>query len=276
MTTILNRPLIVFLAFALTSLRAEPTPKTTPSFPPSEAEVKAAFGKRQGALVLLQHSSNQTFRVNPAGCAEKLTPCSTFKIWNTLIGLETGILSDPDAPFYKWDGVKRFIPDWNQDLNLRDAFRFSCVPAYQELARKIGAERMKTWIDKIGYGDRNTSAGIDVFWLPEPGRQSLLITPDEQAVLLDRLAAGQVPFSEKSRAILADIMVAKKTPKGTLRGKTGTGQLTPDDFNLAWYVGYLDTPNGIISFACTLKGPHLIGKDARAVIEALAEKAGWL
>ena len=274
MTSLLKASLCGFLAtMTLVSLQAEPAPKT---FALPESTVKSAFADREGAVVFLRHSTMETFRYQPKACAEKLPPCSTFKIWNTLIGLETGLISDPDAPFYQWDGVKRFIPDWNQDLNLRDAFRFSCVPAFQGLARRIGVERMQTWIDRIGYGDRNTASGIDLFWLPEPGRQPLLISPDEQVTLLDRLATGQVPFSEKSRAVLADIMTARKTAHGTLRGKTGTGTIAPDHFNLAWYVGYLDTPEGIISFACILKGPNLMGKDARAVIEAIAEKSNWL
>jgi len=39
------------------------------------------------------------------------------------------------------------------------------VPAYQILARQIGAERMKQYLEQIDYGTKDTSAGIDVFWL---------------------------------------------------------------------------------------------------------------
>ena len=48
---------------------------------------------------------------------------------------------------------------------------------FQELARKLGAGRMQEWIDTIGYGDRDTSAGVDLFWLPAPGHKSILISP---------------------------------------------------------------------------------------------------
>lgn len=64
-----------------------------------------------------------------------------------------------------------------------------CVPAFQALARQIGPERMQSWIAKLGYGDRDTSAGIDVFWLPAKGRNTILISPVEQAQLMHRLEA---------------------------------------------------------------------------------------
>ena len=113
-----------------------------------------------------------------------MAPCSTFKIWNTLIGIESGIISSPDQPFYQWDGEKRSISAWNRDLTLREAFQASCVPAFQNLARQIESERMQYWLDRIEYGDRDTSAGIDVFWLPSKGRKTILISPTEQAQLV--------------------------------------------------------------------------------------------
>ena len=114
----------------------------------------------------------------------------------TGIGLEEGLVASPEQSFYEWDGVERSIPAWNQDLSLREAFQASCVPAFQQLARRIGPDRMQKWIEKIGYGNRDISAGIDVFWLPAKGRQTILISPKEQARLIQRIIAGDVPMSE--------------------------------------------------------------------------------
>lgn len=162
-----------------------------------EATLTKAFNGRDGALVLIDCKSGKTERHNPALCARTLPPCSTFKIWNTAIGLETGILTGADQPFFKWDGEKRFIEDWNQDLTLRQAYAFSCVPAYQALARQIGHARMDGWIHKLGYGNEDTASGNDVFWLPAPDRKPILISPDEQADLIRRLVNGDLPFSKK-------------------------------------------------------------------------------
>lgn len=246
------------------------------TFPLPEKSLANAFAGRTGALVFTNTVSGASNVFNPKLAAEPLAPCSTFKIWNTLIGLENDLISSPDEPFYKWDGQTRSIATWNQDLTLKAAFQASCVPAFQELARKIGAEKMQLWVDKIGYGDRNTSAGIDVFWLPNPGRKTVLITPEEQAQLIDQLVTGKLPVSKKSRATLAEIMLIKKTDLGSFFGKTGTGTDAEGNYNLGWFVGYVETHGKTFTFACVLKGSKVMGKDARAIVETVLKENGYL
>jgi len=231
------------------------------------ATMTDAFHGREGAFVLLDCASGDAYRSDAAACAVKYAPCSTFKIWNSAIGLELGLVSDPDGPFWHWDGVSRSISDWNKDQTMRTAFAASCVPAYQALARTIGAKRMQAWLKKIGYGDRNISAGVDVFWLPEPGRITLLISADEQAELLKKLVTGKLPFSPPTLETLKTIMAVRTTPRGTLFGKTGTGE---GDFG-GWFVGYVESQGKTYAFACRLKGRGVMGKDARAVTEKILE-----
>ncbi len=240
----------------------------------SDSAIQEAFHGHPGAFVLLDCAAHETFRSDAAACAEKVPPCSTFKIWNTAIGLETGEVRDPDAPFWKWDGTKREIEAWNRDQTLRSAFAVSCVPAYQNLARHIGKERMQKWLDTIGYGDRNLSAGIDIFWLPEPGRQALLISPDQQAAMLGKLVDGELPFSATTRATLKSVMKVKTTAHGTLFGKTGTG--TAEKYNWAWFVGYVESSGKTFAFACLLKDQGLMGTDARAAVESILTAQGLL
>jgi beta-lactamase class D len=237
--------------------------------------VEGIFAGRKGTLVLLT-GENAPVIFQPKIAEQKFAPCSTFKIWNTLIGAENGLISAADEPFYQWDGEKRFIPEWNQNLTLKQAFQFSCVPAFQDLARRIGPEAMQAGLDKIGYGDRNISSGLDVFWLPEEGRRPILISPLEQAELMKKLAAGKVPFSEKSQKVLREIMTARTTLRGTLFGKTGTSGNNADGVSIGWYVGYVESNGQTHAFACLLEGKDVMGKDARAIVEALAEKEGWL
>jgi beta-lactamase class D len=207
-------------------------------FPIPNESAQTIFAGKKGTLVMIDCSSEAISIYNPGEASEKLPPCSTFKIWNTLIGLENGIISSADDDFYKWDGETRSYPEWNKDLNLKEAFQVSCVPAYQNLARQIGAQRMQLWIDKIGCGDRDISSGVDVFWLPEAGRKTLLISPEEQARLIYRLVSGKLPFSENAKATLKNIMAIKKTGRGVLYGKTGSSR-----FNLGWFVGYVESNN---------------------------------
>jgi beta-lactamase class D len=64
-------------------------------------------------------------------------PASTFKIANSIIALETGVVTDPDKDVFKWDGTVRNFPDWNRDHTLRSAIAASALPVYQEIARRI-------------------------------------------------------------------------------------------------------------------------------------------
>lgn len=237
------------------------------------APAESALGNHQGAIVIQDVPTGDTYRHGDT--TEKLPPCSTFKIWNTIFGLETGVIKNADDLFWKWDGKKRFLDSWSKDQTLRSAFATSCVPAYQALARQIGQERMDLWIRKINYGDLNTSSGLDVFWLPEKGRKPLLISPDEQTALIARLVRGEIDLSSHTLAVLKDVMLAKKTDHGVLYGKTGTGTDDSGKFNMGWFVGYLETGGKTYAFAAVLKG-DVMGRDARDVLEKIFAAQGWL
>ncbi|MBU0769128.1 MAG: penicillin binding protein transpeptidase domain-containing protein [Proteobacteria bacterium] len=206
------------------------------------------------AFVIYDRSAEITFNVEPARSAQRIAPCSTFKIYNTLIGLELGLIKGADEPWYKWDGVNREFKGWNRDLTLREAFCVSAVPAYQMFARQTGETRMKKYIEEIGYGSGDISAGIDVFWLPRPDTASIKISADEQVALLNKLLDGKLPFSDKNIAILRDIMRVEKTEKGTLYGKTGSGMGSDGKWNLGWFVGFLDHDGSVYVFACNITG----------------------
>src|SRR5260370_5526322 len=96
---------------------------------------------------------------------EAKLPASTFKIPNSIIALETGVVADPDKDIFKWDGVTRNIEAWNKDHTLRSAIAASVVPVYQEIARRIGAERMQKYLDLLDYRNRYIGGGSGQFWL---------------------------------------------------------------------------------------------------------------
>lgn len=241
-----------------------------------ESVVREAFAGREGALVVVDSSSGTLSTFGPQMAAKRLAPCSTFKIWNTLIGLECGILSSPDQAFYQWDGEKRSIAAWNRDLTLLEAFQASCVPGFQNLARQIGADRMQSWIDRIEYGNRDTSAGVDLFWLPARSRTTILISPTEQAQLTNQLITGKLPFSQASFAVLKKLMTVSKTEKGFLFGKTGSGSDDRGAYVLGWFVGFVESKGKTYVFACAAQGENIMSKDARAIVESVFKKQGLL
>src|SRR5207302_1318723 len=120
---------------------------------------------------------------------QAMLPASTFKIPNSVIALETGVVGDPDKDVFKWDGVVRSIEGWNRDHTLRSAIAASAVPVYQEIARRIGAERMQKYVDLFEYGNRDIGGGVDQFWLTG----NLRIDPIQQIDFVDRLRREAQP-----------------------------------------------------------------------------------
>lgn len=201
----------------------------------------------EGSIVIYDLKANRTYQHNPTRNATSYLPASTFKILNSLISLETGVISD-EVAVLTWDGIKRDIEEWNHDLNMKEAYKRSAVWFYQVLARKVGYERMQDWVTKVGYGNKKIGGekDIDKFWL----EGELRITPQEQIQFLRRLYNQDLPFSKRTFSIVKDIMVVEQTPDYTIRAKTGWAtKVAPQ---IGWYVGYLERNKNVYFFAVNI------------------------
>jgi len=85
-----------------------------------------------------------------------ILPLQHLKYFNSLAALETKVATDSSFVI-KWDSTEWYFPKWNQDQSLRTAFMYSAVWYYQELARRIGKDRMKKFIEKEKYGNMDIS-----------------------------------------------------------------------------------------------------------------------
>jgi beta-lactamase class D len=175
-------------------------------------------------------------------------PASTFKIPNSLIALETGVVGDPDKDVFKWDGVTRSIAAWNQDHTLRSAIAASAVPVYQEIARRVGAERMQRYVDLLEYGNRNIGGGIDQFWLTG----DLRIDPIQQIDFVDRLRRGVLPVGKRSQDLVRDILPVTKAGDATIRAKTGLLGAELGKPSLGWVVGWAEKGGAQTVFALNI------------------------
>jgi beta-lactamase class D len=167
---------------------------------------------------------------------EAKLPASTFKIPNSLIALETGVVADPDKDIFKWDGVTRSIEAWNKDHTLRSAIAVSAVPVYQEIARRIGQERMQKYVDLLEYGNHDIGGGIDQFWLTG----NLRIDPIQQVDFVDRLRRGALPVSKRSQELVRDILPVTKVGDATIHAKSGLLGAEIDKPSLGWLVGWAE------------------------------------
>lgn len=174
-------------------------------------------------------------------------PASTFKIANSIIGLESGVI-ESDSTIFKWDGEKKWLKTWEQDLVLKDAFRFSCVHCYQDVARRIGVERMNDYLREFDYGDMKVDSGnIDKFWLEGDSR----ITQMQQIDFLKRLYESQLHISERTEKIVENIMLIEEKDNYKLSGKTGLSN-SNNVYN-GWFIGYIELENNTYLFATNLE-----------------------
>ena len=179
---------------------------------------------------------------------EARLPASTFKIPNSLIALETGVVEDPDKDIFRWDGVKRPIEAWNKDHTLRSAIAASAVPVYQEIARRIGSERMQKYLDLFEYGNRDIGGGIDQFWLTG----NLRIDPVQQVDFVDRLRRGVLRMSKRSQELVRDILPVTKVGDTVIRAKSGLLGAEVGKPSLGWMVGWAEKGSAQTVFALNL------------------------
>lgn len=231
-----------------------------PVYADTTPDLSPFFKDTVGCIVIYDLKQNRYTRHNEARCRERFNPKSTFKIPNSLIGLESGVIKDADFRI-AWDKQK-YPPDgwdtepfinWKRDHTLRTAFKHSVVWYYRELALRVGAERMKQLVSSFDYGNRDTSGPIDQFWLNE----TLKISADEQVEFLKKLYANKLPVSPRNVEIVKEIMVQEQTPAYTLRAKTGGGSRGAGVV-IGWYVGYVETGGNVYFFAFNMDGPNYL------------------
>lgn len=206
----------------------------------TDAEVEGA--------ILIYDAQNKTYQSNDfAWCRQGHLPASTFKITNSLIGLEAGVIS-VDTTLFKWNGEPQRLKAWEADLDLKGAFHASCVPCYQIVARRIGANLMSHQLKELNYGNMDVnSENIEVFWLEGESK----ITAFEQIDFLSRLYNQELPISKSTNETMKELIVIDETENYKLSGKTGWSIRNGN--NNGWFVGYIENSKGVYYFAANIE-----------------------
>ena len=174
-------------------------------------------------------------------------PASTFKIPNSIIALELGVVKN-DSTLFTWNGEKRDYKVWEQDLVLKQAFHYSCVPCYQEIARAVGVNKMKTLLEKLQFGNMKFDAStIDNFWLEGNSK----INQFQQIDFLKRLYKSKLPISKRTEVIMKKMMLVNEKENYKLRGKTGLS--VRSNKRNGWFVGYLEKNKNVYFFATNIE-----------------------
>lgn len=227
------------------------------------------------AFVARELQTGRSWEVHPQLCSKPESPASTFKIPNTLIGLETGVIADANFTL-PWDGEKRWAEAWNRDHDLRSAMQNSVVWYYQEVARRIGLERMQKGVDRFQYGNRQLGRVVDRFWLDGP----LAISPRQQIDFLAGVLQGRWGISSRNLDILREAMWVEDSPRGPLYAKTGWAHFPQQKRNVGWYVGWIESPEETLVFAYNCRRgqpvPADFVPDRIARTRACLQRIGWL
>lgn len=215
---------------------------------------EADFGKFEGTAVMVDlNTSIKTIYGTHAD--ERVNPCSTFKILNSIIALDSGVVGDENETI-TWDGVVREYPFWNHDHTMRSAIAVSTVWFYQELARRVGEKKMAETVRQAQYGNMDTTKTLSDFWL---GGGSLKISPNEQVDFVSKLVRNQLPFSLHSQSVVKDIMTLEKKDDYLLAGKTGSCG------GVGWFVGFIENRDFTKVFAFQIRGEGANGAEAKKI-----------
>lgn len=198
------------------------------------------FNGLNGCAVIYDESEEIVYFYNKAMGKEEVSPYSSFKIISALIGLDCGILADENSHM-EYNGTQYPLPEWNQELTLKAAFRNSCIWYFYQVIQEAGRERVSEELKKVQYGNCdisewygsgiNSSPDLNGFWLGS----SLKISPYEQVEVLSGIMEGKYDFAQENVNILKSLMFIQSGDAGDFYGKTGAGT-----DGQAWFVGFVE------------------------------------
>jgi len=191
-----------------------------------------------GNFVMYDLKRDKYIYYNRDQAQQAYPPGATFKLFLSLLGFETGNISNQGV-----DGDSPIKTSWNQEHVSRDTYQNTTTRFYDDLTHKIGEPRIKSWMDKVQYGNADTTGGIPGFW--QTG--GLKISSDGQVVFLRKLYEHKLPFSEVNMEKVKAMMAITDTNGYSVKGKTGWAE--QDNQDIGWFIGFVETKSDTFFFA---------------------------
>lgn len=248
-------PALVLIAIAIASTVMVGCARSNPQVGPvrqvqgvdTAPDLSGHFTGLDGTFVLLDAANDRYVRYRADRANERFAPCSTFKIPNTAILLESGTASDP-AHTLAYDPSYKQPAQWARDFDLQSAFKASALWYYRQMALRLGLESEQRFLKQFGYGNADASTGFQgPFWVDG----SLRISPNEQVEFLRAFYEERLGLSARTTRLTKEIMLVEESPNWRLSAKTGacrpSGEQTSN-----WYVGYVEKGDKVYYFAIQL------------------------
>ncbi len=197
----------------------------------------------EGCFALLNNQMGDITVYNMELDTQRLPTGTSFKIPETLIGIQTGKIINENTTLLHDTST-------NGNLNLKQAFNKTSIPYFQEMARQIGKDTLRMWLDSLSYGNKKMSTPVDSFWL----NNELKISPDEQLGFLSKLYFEQLPFQKYAQETVANLMMKEDDSLYRLSYTTGTG-IDEKNNSIAWNLGWIEENRHIYFFVTFIKTP---------------------
>lgn len=223
-------------------------------------DLSSHFGTYNGSFVLYD-LKNDTWNIHDIkGATKRVSPNSTYKIYNALLGLEAGVIT-ADNSLLKWSGQKYPFEAWNDNHTLDSAMNYSVNWYFQEIDKKLGINIVSEYIQEIGYGNKQINNNLSGYWL----ESSLKISPVEQVELLTKLYNNDFNFSLKNINVVKNSILISSSDTRKIYGKTGTGRIGGHDVN-GWFIGFVETADNAFVFATNISAENeAAGSNAAAI-----------
>lgn len=238
-----------------------------------DADWSGYFNGLNGTAVVYDASQKRYIMYQRELASNQSSPCSTFKIISALTALEHGIL-DPKDSVRTWSGEQFWNEDWNRDIDFSEAFRTSCVWYFRQLTDEIGKDRIQEELNLLQYGNcdssdwegrlntNNQNRALTGFWI----ESSLMISPKEQAEVMERIFGEHSNYSKKTLHELKQVMLVQEETEFPIYGKTGMGKVDGVVVD-AWFTGFAERAGKNLYFCV-----HLGRNDGMDVSSSLAKE----
>ena len=263
-------PALQRLALPLAALFAG-LPRATPPGVVARPQWRGHFEAHglTGAFVLFEPARGRYLVLDEARARTRLPPAATFHVPLAVAGLECGAIDD-ERELFRWDGRPRPVPAWERDHTFASGLREGVAWMYQEVARRIGRAGLRDWLARAGYGNRDLSGGIDLFWL----QGGLRVSAFEQVELLHRLAEGRLPATQRAQRLVRSALECGRSRSHVLYAAGGCAAHGREP--VAWWVGWVERqgrPQAVFAMNCRPAAPRA---QREAAARAILAEAGAL
>ena len=235
----------------------------------TQLNLSSNFGDYTGSFVLYDQSADKWNIYNMEHASTRVSPNSTYKIYDALLGLESGIIT-PEHSTFTWNGEPYPFNSWEADQDLTSAIHNSVNWYFQAIDSQAGFEAVRTFLQTINYGNQNTGTNLNLYWTDF----SLKISPIEQVELLQDFYQNNFHFDGKNIQAVKKALLLSTTSSGSLYGKTGTGRVNGKDVN-GWFIGYIETANNTYYFATNIQSSSgATGSQATEITESVLSNLG--